>query len=651
MAISAEQLNIILTAKDKAFAAAMDKNAKRIANFAKTANKDLSMASVGFEKLAGAAGAFLTVAAVQQLGMAVRDAANKMGDLKDAASAIGITTDALQKLQYSAQLSGVSADVLQTSLQKLTKNFGDAAMGGTAAKKSFDTLGLSGAALSAMPVDEALGIIADKLAAVENPAQRATLATDLFGKSGLAMVNMLADGSSGLNAMADEAEKLGVVINRDVIENAAAAADQLDAMSMVISANLTQALLNLAPLLLSSAQGLASVAAAANQFLFGDLNYYKAVGDSLKYVKENVGAASKEYKTYLDAQAALTALESKKPSTKADIAINSQAVTAANNAARAAGAQLIAAIEADKAAKGLVVTYQNSLDALTASNSAKQTEISLLGQSAEAKIRAAAAEEKAATIARLSAQELAARGPLSETTKLSIEALATQQEQLTIALEMGKIAQTNSNKGMSDSAIAALKAKDALAVYQGQVQNLGLTMSEFETISSTIQSSMEDAFMGMVDGTSSAKDAFRSMAADIIKELYRVLVVQRMVGQLATAGKAGSGILGMIGGALGITGSAAGGPLQAGQPSVVGEHGRELFVPSSAGRVLSVPQSKAAVGGGNGVTVMQTINVSTGVQQTVRAEIKSLMPQIADSAKAAVLDARKRGGGYGSAFG
>jgi phage-related minor tail protein len=89
----------------------------------------------------------------------------------------------------------------------------------------------------------------------------------------------------------------------------------------------------------------------------------------------------------------------------------------------------------------------------------------------------------------------------------------------------------------------------------------------------------------------------------------------------------------------------------AGQASVVGEHGRELFVPSSAGRVLSVPQAKAAVGGGGGVVVNQTINVSTGVQQTVRNEIKSLMPQIADSAKAAVLDARRRGGSYGSAFG
>jgi hypothetical protein len=48
--------------------------------------------------------------------------------------------------------------------------------------------------------------------------------------------------------------------------------------------------------------------------------------------------------------------------------------------------------------------------------------------------------------------------------------------------------------------------------------------------------------------------------------------------------------------------------------------------------------------------VNQTINVTTGVQQTVRAEIKSLMPQIADNAKAAVLDAKRRGGSYGGGF-
>jgi hypothetical protein len=651
MAISAEQLNIILTAKDKAFASAMDKNAKRIASFAKNANKDLSVVSMGFDKLGGAAAAFLSVAAIQQLGVAVRDAANKLGDLKDAAEVIGITTDALQELQYAAQLSGVSADVLQGSLQKLTKNLGDAAMGGTSAKKSLDELGLSGSELSTIPLDQALSRIADKLAAVENPAQRATLATDLFGKSGLAMVNMLADGSAGLEAMAAEAQSLGVVINRDVIYNAAEAADKLDAMSMVVSANLTSALVNLMPFVIDAAQGIASLTKAVNDFLFAGTQRQVTSNNALAYAATATGEVRDAYLAYGAAVNKVNSLNTNAPIFDARSGQDrADALRVAELEVEVNRALVVAAVDREAAEKKLDATYSASVQSVSDKNSELQTEIALNGLSKEEQIKKNAAVEKAALVETLMTQAMAANGTVSETQRQSIEALATQQEQLTIANEMGKIAQTGANKGMSDAAIIALKTKEALAVYQAQVQNLGLTMSEFETISSTIQSSMEDAFMGMVDGTSSAKDAFRSMAADIIKELYRVLVVQRMVGQLATAGKAGSGILGFIGGALGITGSAAGGPIQAGQPSVVGEHGRELFVPSSAGRVLSVPQSKAAVGGGGSVTVMQTINVSTGVQQTVRAEIKSLMPQIADSAKAAVLDAKRRGGSYGSAF-
>ena len=36
--------------------------------------------------------------------------------------------------------------------------------------------------------------------------------------------------------------------------------------------------------------------------------------------------------------------------------------------------------------------------------------------------------------------------------------------------------------------------------------------------------------MAMVEGTKSVEDAFKDMARSIIKELYNVLVVQKMVG-------------------------------------------------------------------------------------------------------------------------
>ena len=91
---------------------------------------------------------------------------------------------------------------------------------------------------------------------------------------------------------------------------------------------------------------------------------------------------------------------------------------------------------------------------------------------------------------------------------------------------------------------------------------------------------------------------------------------------------------------------AMGGPVAGGRPYLVGENGPELMVPAGNGTV--VPNNAL---GGSGVTVVQNINVTTGVQQTVRAEIANLLPQISNAAKSAVADARMRGGSFSRAMG
>ena len=87
--------------------------------------------------------------------------------------------------------------------------------------------------------------------------------------------------------------------------------------------------------------------------------------------------------------------------------------------------------------------------------------------------------------------------------------------------------------------------------------------------------------------------------------------------------------------------------MNANTPYMVGERGPELFVPARSGSITPNNQLR---GNGGGVTVNQTINVTTGVQQTVRNEIQTLLPQIAEVSKAAVLDARRRGGSFANAF-
>jgi hypothetical protein len=183
------------------------------------------------------------------------------------------------------------------------------------------------------------------------------------------------------------------------------------------------------------------------------------------------------------------------------------------------------------------------------------------------------------------------------------------------------------------------KVKDTLDKVGKNVQYV------YQSIRDTISNSMEDAFMSMVDGTKKPIEAFKSMASAIIKELFRVLVVQRIVGSFG-----GGGILGGLGTIFPglnatVPARASGGTVSGGRPYMVGEKGPELMVPGRTGTV--VPNDQLS---GGGVTVNQTINISTGVAQTVRSEIRALMPQIADNAKAAVLDAKRRGGAYGGAF-
>jgi len=152
--------------------------------------------------------------------------------------------------------------------------------------------------------------------------------------------------------------------------------------------------------------------------------------------------------------------------------------------------------------------------------------------------------------------------------------------------------------------------------------------------------SLEDALVGLATRTTTVTDAFRSMARSIIADLARIAIQQQITGPLAQL--MGFTVPNLPGKA---TGKAIGGPVQRGQPYLVGERGPEMFVPSRSGSII--PNGDIA---GGGVVVNQSINISTGVSATVRSEIASLLPQIAEASKAAVLDARRRGGSFSAAF-
>jgi hypothetical protein len=573
MAIDAEQLNIILSAKDKEFARAMKANERRVKEFSDKSNKSLSNTTAYFGKLSGGMAALLPALSAAALVASVKSVVSSLDEIGKTADRIGITTDALQELRVIGESAGVSFDTMTSSIEKLSRNIAEAANGTGAARDAFTKLGLSAESLKQMGAEQALSVIADKMNTVENASERTALAIDIFGKSGAPMLNLLREGSEGMDKMREEARKLGIVIDEALIRQAEDAQTQLDLMSRVISANLSSALINLAPLLVSTAEGIAAISRAIATSVEG-WKLFLNIGSGAQ-LNNSMNKLDDQLAKVISSFDALNKVRSKIQSGEIGEAF------------------------AEELLGGAIENYEKALEAMNGTTKA----VNDLKTAMDKPVKP--------------------MPPIPEITEPEdIDAIAAPIERAGTAAR--------------STAASVQEVNTKLAEMSPLLTQLGFDAEKLQSIANVVENSMENAFMGIVDGTMSAKDAFRSMAADIIRELYRVLVVQQLVGQFKAGG---GGILGSIAGAIGM---ASGGSIQAGQPAVVGEHGRELFVPSSAGRVLSVPQAKAAVGGGSNVTIVQNINVSTGVQQTVRAEIKSLMPQIADSAKAAVFDAQRR---------
>ena len=227
------------------------------------------------------------------------------------------------------------------------------------------------------------------------------------------------------------------------------------------------------------------------------------------------------------------------------------------------------------------------------------------------------------------------------------ESVAEQAAQMTVGFKQ------------TDEQVAELVEK--LKLLEQLKKPLESFAEAIKDVGKTIKSEFSSAFESVINGTKSVGEAFRGMILKIIMSLAdRAMnsafddLFSKMAKASGTSGgfadllsKGVSFVGGLFGGGTTseVPGLADGGYASATKPHLIGERGPELFIPSASGRVVSNGDL-----GGMGGQVNQTFNITTGVQQTVRAEIQSLMPQIAAASTKAVLDARRRGGSFAGAF-
>ena len=212
--------------------------------------------------------------------------------------------------------------------------------------------------------------------------------------------------------------------------------------------------------------------------------------------------------------------------------------------------------------------------------------------------------------------------------------LVKLQEDLKVAFAEGKISEEQFREGMADleHELAMLNP-----VFAEMVNGIDRAMGQ-------MADSIAEGVMEGKLSLDSFQDIARNFVQGLIAEFIKTYVIKSIM-------RSAMGFMGFDAGMLGIGQSAGGGAIHPSTPKIVGERGPELFIPHSAGNIVNNANSKSALGGGPSVVVNQNINVETGVSQTVRAEMISLLPQIQESTISAVIDSRQRGGAVATAFG
>jgi methyl-accepting chemotaxis protein len=219
---------------------------------------------------AGMAAVQAAISAVSGAINSVMASFDEMDRVADTSARLGVASDQLVALGYAAQQSGSSADTLNSALEKMQNNIGEASAGSESAKAAFERLGLSVETLKGMSADQAFAAISDKMAGVGSATDRTKIALDIFGKSGGELIQLLSGGSDGLNAMGAEAESLGLMLG-NAREGVGGVNDSIDKMKAAWGGFVQQVGILVAPAIEKIATALATVVGWMNQ-LFGAAN-------------------------------------------------------------------------------------------------------------------------------------------------------------------------------------------------------------------------------------------------------------------------------------------------------------------------------------------------------------------------------------------
>lgn len=215
--------------------------------------------------LIGIAGAI----AGSQLLSSARQALDYAASLGEVSQQLGVTTRDLQLYRYIGTQVNLTEQEMDKGLQRLTRTIGEAAAGSKKQATAFRELGVSVTDANGRVKDagEVIPRLANAISQIEDPALRAKVAYDLFGKSGQQMLPLLEMGEKGIKEFAERAEDLGLVMDDALIGKADKASDRLAELNKQLEVKWASTVSENADAILTLANALSTLTTETLKFL------------------------------------------------------------------------------------------------------------------------------------------------------------------------------------------------------------------------------------------------------------------------------------------------------------------------------------------------------------------------------------------------
>lgn len=212
-----------------------------------------ALSGLGVAGIAAGVGIAAAAVAMNQ----AREALAFADEIGDTAQRIGVSTDVLQQYRYAIHQVGGEAHDADEALAEFSKNLGKASspLATRKSTKPYEVLGLDPKALG--DANQALDTVLAALGRVRDESQRQALAKALGLEK---FIPLAREGAGRIDELKAAADRLGYVLDAEVIRKAGPANDELEDLAVVTKNQLTVAFVEFAPVVLGVAQAIANTA-------------------------------------------------------------------------------------------------------------------------------------------------------------------------------------------------------------------------------------------------------------------------------------------------------------------------------------------------------------------------------------------------------